>query len=146
MNTPISQVLDRKGREVVTISGQASVFEAIQLLDAKQIGALLIMNKSGKLAGLLSERDCFRKVILPEKSPRAVLVKEIMTKKVVYVTPSTTVDDCMALMTQKRFRHLPVIENEKVNGIISIGDLVKFVTVEQDLMIRNLEKYIEGSL
>jgi IMP dehydrogenase len=122
------------------------VFEAIQLMDAKQIGSLLILNKSGKVAGILSERDCFRKVILLEKQPRTVQVKDVMTRKVIYVTPETTVDDCMALMTQKRIRHLPVLENEKVSGVISIGDLVKFVTSEQDLMIHNLEKYIEGSL
>jgi IMP dehydrogenase len=146
MNTPISQLLDRKGRDIVTISATASVFEGIQLMDAKRIGCLLIMNKSGKLAGILSERDCFRKVILHEKAPRSVTVKEAMTKKVIYITPDTTVDDCMALMTQKRIRHLPVIEHDKVCGIISIGDLVKFMASEQDLMIRNLEKYIEGSL
>jgi signal-transduction protein with cAMP-binding, CBS, and nucleotidyltransferase domain len=146
MNTPITQVLDRKGRDVVNINPHASVFEAIQLMDAKQIGSLLILNKSGKVAGILSERDCFRKVILLEKQPRTVQVKDVMTRKVIYVTPETTVDDCMALMTQKRIRHLPVLENEKVSGVISIGDLVKFVTSEQDLMIHNLEKYIEGSL
>jgi IMP dehydrogenase len=146
MNTPISQLLDRKGRDVVTIPPQASVFEAVQLMDTRQIGCLLIMNKSGKLAGLLSERDCFRKVILLEKQPRAVPVKDAMTRKVIYVTPETTVDDCMSLMTQKRIRHLPVIEHDKVDGLISIGDLVKFMATEQDIMIRNLEKYIEGSL
>lgn len=146
MNTPISQLLDRKGRDVVTIASTASIFEAIQLMEAKQVGCLLIMNKGGKLAGILSERDCFRKVILLEKAPRAVTVKEAMTKKCIYITPETTVDDCMALMTQKRIRHLPVIDRDKVGGIISIGDVVKFMTSEQDLMIRNLEKYIEGSL
>lgn len=146
MNTPIAQLLDRKGREVVTISPTASVFEAIQLMDDKQVGSLLIMNKNGKLAGLLSERDCFRKVILLEKQPRAVTVKEVMTKKVIYMTPESTIDDAMSVMTQKRIRHLPVIEKDKVCGIISIGDLVKFMSSEQDIMIRNLEKYIEGSL
>lgn len=146
MNTPISQLLDRKGREVIAISSSASVFEAIQLMDAKHIGCLLIMNKNGKLAGILSERDCFRKVILLEKAPRAIHVRETMTKKVIYITPDTTVDDCMAVMTQKRIRHLPVIEHDKVCGLISIGDVVKFMATEQDLMIRNLEKYIEGSL
>jgi CBS domain-containing protein len=146
MNTPIAQLLDRKGHDVVTISPTASVFEAIQLMDNKQVGSLLIMNKSGKLAGLLSERDCFRKVILVEKQPRAVTVKEAMTKKVIYMTPESTIDDAMAVMTQKRIRHLPVIDKDKVCGIISIGDLVKFMATEQDLMIHNLEKYIEGSL
>jgi CBS domain-containing protein len=146
MNTPISQLLDRKGRDVVTISPHASVFESIQLMDSKQVGSLLVMNTHGKLAGILSERDCFRKVILHEKQPRNVEVKDAMSRKVVYVTPETTIDECMSLMTQKRIRHLPVMENDKVTGIISIGDLVKFVANEQDIMIRNLEKYIEGSL
>jgi CBS domain-containing protein len=146
MNTPVSQLLDRKGRDVITISAHASVFEAIQLMDQKQVGSLLIMNKAGKLAGILSERDCFRKVILHEKQPRTVHVKDAMTKKVIYVTPDSTIDDAMSVMTQRRIRHLPVIENEKVTGLISIGDLVKFVASEQDIMIRNLEKYIEGSL
>lgn len=146
MNTPITQVLDRKGRDVVSISPHASVFEAIQLMDSKQVGSLLILNKSGKVAGILSERDCFRKVILPEKPPRTVHVKDAMTRKVIYVTPETTVDDCMSLMTQRRIRHLPVMEHDKIAGIISIGDLVKFMASEQDIMIRNLEKYIEGSL
>ncbi|MFO7535937.1 MAG: CBS domain-containing protein [Kiritimatiellia bacterium] len=146
MNTPIAQLLDRKGHTVATISPTASVFEAIQLMDDKQVGSLLIMNKSGKLAGLLTERDCFRKVILVEKQPRTVTVKEAMTKKVIYMTPESTIDDAMAVMTQKRIRHLPVIDKDKVCGIISIGDLVKFMATEQDLMIHNLEKYIEGSL
>ncbi len=146
MNTPISQLLDRKGRDVVTVSSSSSIFEAIELMEAKKVGCLLIMNKNGTLAGILSERDCFRKVILLEKHPRSVLVKDVMTKKVIYITPDTTVDDCMSVMTQKRFRHLPVIEHDKVCGLISIGDVVKFMAVEQDLMIRNLEKYIEGSL
>jgi CBS domain-containing protein len=146
MNTPVSQLLDRKGRDVVTISSTSSIFEALELMESKHIGSVLIMNKNGKLAGILSERDCIRKVILLEKKPRAVTVKETMTKKVIYITPDTTVDDCMSVMTQKRIRHLPVIEHDKVCGIISIGDVVKFMATEQDLMIRNLEKYIEGSL
>lgn len=147
MNTPINQLLMQKGRDVVTISPQASVFEAIQLMDAKNIGSLLVLNAHGKIAGILSDRDCFRKVVLLDKSARDVPVKQAMSKKVVYATPETTVDECMALMTEKRIRHLPVIgANESVQGIISIGDLVKFMASEQDTIIRNLEKYIEGSL
>ncbi len=146
MNTPVSQLLDRKGRDVITVASTASVFEALELMAAKHAGCLLIMSKNGKLEGILSERDCIRSVILLEKPPRSVRVKETMTKKVIYITPDTTVDDCMALMTQKRVRHLPVIESDKICGLISIGDVVKFMAVEQDLMIHNLEKYIEGSL
>ncbi len=148
MNTPVNQILMQKGRDVVTVSPQASIYEAVQLMDQKNIGALLVLNAHGKIAGILAERDCFRKVVLLDKSPRDVLVKNVMTKKVVYATPENTVDECMALMTQKRIRHLPVldVQNEKLMGIISIGDLVKFMASEQDALIRNLEKYIEGSL
>lgn len=147
MNTQINQLLMQKGRDIITIAPGATVFEAIQLMDSKNIGSLLVLNAHGKIAGIFAERDCFRKVVLAGKSSHDVQVKAVMTKKVIYVSPETTVDECMALMTQKRIRHMPVLDNEqKVVGIISIGDLVKFVASEQDAMIRNLEKYIEGSL
>jgi len=147
VNTPINQLLMQKGRDIITIAPATSVLEAVQLMDAKNIGSLLVLNAHGKIAGIFAERDCFRKVILAGKSPSEVPVKTVMTKKVIYASPEDTVDECMALMTQKRIRHLPVIDaHEKVVGIISIGDLVKFVASEQDAMIRNLEKYIEGSL
>ncbi len=147
MNTPVSQLLMQKGREVVSITPMASVYDAVRLMDEKNVGSLLVLNAHGKIAGILTERDCFHKVILTDKSARDVLVKTAMSKKVVYTSPEDTVDDCMALMTQKRIRHLPVIDaQQRVVGLISIGDLVKFVASEQDVMIRNLEKYIEGSL
>jgi len=137
----------QKGRDIITVSPTTSVLEAIQLMDSKNIGALLVLNAHGKIAGIFAERDCFRKVILAGKSASEVQVRATMTKKVVYASPEDTVDECMALMTQKRIRHLPVIDaQERIVGIISIGDLVKFVASEQDAMIRNLEKYIEGSL
>ena len=147
MNTPVNQLLMQKGRDIVTVSPNASVHEAIQLMDQKNIGSLLVLNAHGKIAGIFAERDCFRKVILLDKSPREVLVKNAMTKKVIYASPENTVDECMALMTRKRIRHLPVLDaNQKILGLISIGDLVKFMASEQDALIRNLEKYIEGSL
>lgn len=147
MNTPINQLLMQKGRDLVTIVPTATVLEAIQLMDTKNIGSLLVLNAHGKIAGIFAERDCFRKVLLAGKAPSEVQVRAVMTKKVIYASPENTVDECMALMTQKRIRHLPVIDgHERIVGIISIGDLVKFVTSEQDAMIRNLEKYIEGSL
>ena len=147
VNTQINQLLMQKGLDIITIAPGATVFEAIQLMDSKNIGSLLVLNAHGKIAGIFAERDCFRKVVLAGKSAHDVQVKAVMTKKVIYVSPETTVDECMALMTQKRIRHMPVLDNEqKVVGIISIGDLVKFVASEQDAMIRNLEKYIEGSL
>lgn len=137
----------QKGGDIVTISPNVSVFEAIQLMDEKNIGSLLVLNAHGKIAGIFAERDCFRKVILAEKSTKEIQVKAVMTKKVIYVSPETTVDECMTQMTEKRIRHMPVLDNDgKILGIISIGDLVKFVASEQDAMIKNLEKYIEGSL
>ena len=147
MNTPINQLLMQKRRDIISISPQASVYEAIQLMDGKNVGSLLVLNAHGKICGIFAERDCFRKVILAGKSPQEVLVKTAMTKKVIYASPEDTVDECMALMTQKRIRHLPVMDTtERILGIISIGDLVKFMVSEQDALIRNLEKYIEGSL
>ncbi len=137
----------QKGGDIITVSPNASVFDAIKLMDEKNIGALLVLNAHGKIAGIFAERDCFRKIVLAEKSPKEVPVKAVMTKKVIYVSPETTVDECMAQMTRNRIRHIPVLENDgKILGIVSIGDLVKFVASEQDAMIRNLEKYIEGSL
>jgi len=147
MNTPINQLLMQKGSEIVTISPTDSVFDAVKLMDEKNIGSLLVLNTNKKIAGIFSERDCFRKVVLADKSARDVQVKSVMTKKVIYASPENTVDECMALMTQKRIRHLPVLDaQQRVVGIISIGDLVKFMASEQDALIRNLEKYIEGSL
>ncbi|HRT29531.1 MAG TPA: CBS domain-containing protein [Kiritimatiellia bacterium] len=147
MATPVNEVLMRKGREFITIAPSATVFEAVQLMDAKNIGSLIVLNAQGKIAGIFAERDCFRKVILAGKWPQDVQIKTVMTKKVIYVTPDMTVDECMALMTETRIRHVPVLDqDEKILGIISLGDLVKFVASEQDAMIRNLEKYIEGSL
>ena len=147
MSTPVSQILTQKGHDIISISPMASVYDAIKLMDEKNISCLLVLNAHGKIAGIFAERDCFRKVVLEGKLTRDVLVKTAMTKKVVYTTPENTVDDCMALMTQKRIRHLPVIDaQQRIVGIISIGDLVKFVATEQDAMIKNLEKYIEGSL
>ena len=147
MNTPVAQVLDRKGREVETIAPTETVYNAVKRMEEKGIGCLVVLGKSGRIAGILSERDCIRKAFLPDgQEPHKLLVKDVMTKKVVYVTSDTTVDDCMALITQKRIRNLPVIEADKLAGNISIGDLVKFVSHEQVLMNRKKKKYIEGSL
>ncbi|MEI7898855.1 MAG: CBS domain-containing protein [bacterium] len=146
MTISINQLLMHKGHEISTISATTSVFEAIQLMDTKNIGSLLVLNASGKIVGIFAERDCLRKVILAGKSPNDVQVRSVMSKKVISASPENTVDECMALMTQKRIRHLPVIDSqERIVGIISIGDLVKFVASEQDALIRNLEKYILGS-
>jgi CBS domain-containing protein len=148
MNTPVNDLLEVKGRAVITIGPGNSVFEAIQRMADNSCGCLLVVKKSGKMAGIISERDCFRKVILAEKSPHKVDVKDVMTKmpKVITVTADKTVEECMAIMTNNRFRHLPVMKGDKPIGLISIGDVVKFLVSEQQIMIKNLEKYIEGSL
>ncbi len=147
MNTLISQILMQKGHDVVTIAPTATVFEAVKLMDDKNIGSLVVLNSRGKLAGIFAERDALRRVLLGGKSAQTDPVQSVMTKKVFVATPDMTVDACMALMTQHRVRHLPVVDKEqKVVGIISIGDLVKFMASEKDALIRNLENYIEGVL
>ena len=147
MKTPVREILSQKGHAIVAITPSATVYEAIQTMVEKNVGSLIVQNAHGKMAGIFVERDCFRKVILAGKEPKGILVKDVMTKKVVVATPEMSVDECMAMMTEKRIRHLPVVDAEgKLVGVISIGDLVKFVSAEQEAMIKNLEKYIEGSL
>ena len=139
----IGTVLRRKPGDLWSITPEATVYEAIELLADKGIGALLVMAE-GKLVGILSERDYARKVILKGKASKETRVKEIMTSPVVSVAPSQTVDDGMTLMTAKRIRHLPVVEGETVLGMISIGDLVKWIISEQEVHIQQLENYITG--
>ncbi len=146
MQTPVGELLKTKGNTVHAIDPGATVYDAIALMAERHVGALVAINKAGKLSGILSERDCIRKVILKEKSPRDVLVRDIMSRKVACVPPDRTVEECMALMNEKHVRHLPVVQGDSVVGMISMRDLVSFLCTEQDLMIRNLEKYIEGSL
>lgn len=137
----VRQLLQSKGGAVYSVSPDARVFEALKLMAEKEIGALLVVD-GGTLAGIMSERDYARKVILHGKSSHDIPVREIMTSNLVTVSPSQTVDQCMALMTSKRIRHLPVLEGGKLIGLVSIGDLVKEVIAEQELTIRQLESYI----
>jgi len=146
MQTPVGELIKAKGCPVQAIDPGATVLEAITKMAAEGVGSLVALTKAGKLAGILSERDCIRKVILKEKSPRDVLVRDIMSRKVACVPPERTVEECMALMNEKKVRHLPVVQGESVVGVISMRDVVGFLCSEQDLMICNLEKYIEGSL
>jgi CBS domain-containing protein len=113
------------------------------LMAIKEIGSLLVI-EGEKLVGIISERDYARKVVLKEKTSMDTPVKEIMTQKVVYLRPEQTIQECMALMTDKRIRHLPVLENDRLVGIISIGDVVKAIISQQEFMIEQLERYIEG--
>jgi CBS domain-containing protein len=137
----IRQLLQAKGGEVQSIGPDARVIEALKLMADKEIGALVVI-ENGKLAGILSERDYARKVILQGKSSHDIPVREIMTDKVLTVQPNQTVQDCMALMTSRRVRHLPVTEGERLIGLLSIGDLVKEVIADQEQTIRQLESYI----
>lgn len=139
----VDQLLEVKGRHVWTIVPDASVFEAIKLMADKHVGALVVVEKD-KVAGIISERDYARKVILKDKSSKQTRVRDIMTDKVVAVTPDRTVEQCMAVMTEKRIRHLPVLQEQKLAGILSIGDLVKEIISEKEFMIQQLENYIAG--
>ncbi len=139
----VSQLLQGKGSQVLSVTPEASVFDALKLMADKNVGALLVMS-DGALRGILSERDYARKVILLGKSSHELAVSEIMSDKVVSVTLSQTVDECMALMSGRRIRHLPVVDNGKVVGVLSIGDLVKAVIEMQQQTIQQLESYINS--
>ena len=141
--TSVAHLLHAKGHDVWSIPPDASVYEAIKLMADKGVGALLVM-EGQRLVGIVSERDYARKVILQGKSSRDTPVREIMTDKVFYVRPDQTVEDCMALMTAQRIRHLPVLDDDRVIGVVSIGDLVRAVISEQEVRIQQLEQYIMG--
>jgi CBS domain-containing protein len=137
----VKHILDTKGSDIFHATPDDSVLNAITMMAEKGVGALLVMDK-GKLVGILSERDYARKIILKGKSSRETAIKDIMTEGVVCAEPLHTVEQCMELMTEKRIRHLPVVEDEKVVGVLSIGDLVKAIIEEQKFTIEQLEQYI----
>jgi CBS domain-containing protein len=140
----VRQVLGAKGYTVHTIDPEAPVFEALQKMADEDVGALVVV-EDGELVGLLSERDYARKVILQGKSSKATPVRDIMSRRVLCVGSQQGVDACMALMTENRLRHLPVLENEQLAGIISIGDVVKAIIEDQQFTIEQLEHYIRGT-
>ena len=139
----VTQLLQAKGREIHSVAPDARVFDALKLMAEKNVGALVVLDNN-KLAGIFSERDYARKVILYGKSSHDILVREIMTGKVVTVHPGQAIEECMALMTAKRIRHLPVTDGERLIGVLSIGDLVKEVIAEQEETIKQLENYIHS--
>jgi CBS domain-containing protein len=139
----VSLILRHKGSDVHSISPDVTVYEALERLAEKDIGALVVMDGT-TLVGILSERDYVRKVILKGFSSKELKVHEIMSSPVVSVSPSTTIDDCMRCMTDERCRHLPVVEEGTVVGVVSIGDLVNWIITAQDVTINHLEGYISG--
>lgn len=139
----LRQLLQGKGSGIWSVTSTSTVFDALKSMAEKNVGALLVIDEA-KLVGILSERDYARKVALKGKSSKETLVKEIMTEKVVYIRPEESIEECMALMTEKHFRHLPVIDKGELIGVISIGDVVRAVISEQKFIIAQLENYISG--
>ncbi len=139
----VRHLLHEKGNQTWTISPQATVYEALQLMAEKNLGALVV-TEGGKVVGIFTERDYARKVVLQGRASKTALVSELMTPDVLYVGPDDTMENCMALMTAHRTRHLPVMDNGKLAGLVSIGDVVKAVISSHEIMIRELERYIHG--
>jgi CBS domain-containing protein len=139
----VRQLMRAKGSDVWHIAPDASVYDALKLMADKRVGALVVLDEA-ELVGIISERDYARKVILKEKSSMDTPVRDIMTEEVVCLGPEQSIQDCMALMTDRRIRHLPVLQDDRLVGIVSIGDVVKAIISQQEFMIEQLERYIEG--
>jgi CBS domain-containing protein len=142
-NSTISEILSHKGNQVWSISPEATVFDAIQLMADKNIGALLV-TEGERLVGIVTERDYTRKVALKGKVSKQTAVREILSGQIIQVQPDHTIEDCMRLMTDHRVRHLPVLEGERIVGLISIGDLVNWIITAQQSTIQQLQTYIAG--
>ena len=141
--TTIKQLLAGKNSDIWSIAPEATTYEALQIMSEKRVGALLVVD-DGNLVGIFSERDYARKVVLKGRISRDTAVGELMTREILYIEPESTLDDCMALMTEKRIRHLPVMENKRLIGIVTIGDVIKQIVSDQGSTIEQLEKYITG--
>jgi CBS domain-containing protein len=142
--TTVQDIVAAKGNEVWSLGPANSVYQAIEMMALKGVGALTVLSDEGELIGIISERDYARKVILKGKSSKTTQVTEIMSRDVIFIEPDSKVDEAMALMTIKRVRHLPVLLNQQLVGMISVGDLVKSKIDEQSVMINQLERYIRG--
>lgn len=137
----VRNIIQIKGGAVFTVPSDTTVYNALELMLEKSIGALLIVDQE-KFVGIFTERDYARKLILKGKSSRDTVIREVMTERPITVTPDTSIEDCMKIMSDKKIRHLPVMEDGKLGGLISVGDVVKFVIEEQKFIIENLEQYI----
>jgi CBS domain-containing protein len=140
----VGQILRKKGHDIWSVGPDTTVYEALQMMADKNVGALVVL-ENGELVGIFSERDYARKIVLQGKTSRQTAVSEIMTSRVNCVHPEQTTDECMALMTAKHIRHLPVLdEDDRLIGVISIGDVVKAIISDQEFVIEQLENYIKG--
>lgn len=142
-NETVAEILKIKGNQAWSVPPSATVFEAIQVMAEKNVGALLV-TEAGQLVGIISERDYTRKVILKGKASKETAVREILSDKVISVTPAHTVEECLRIMTDHRIRHLPVLDNGAIAGVVSIGDLVNAVISAQHTTIQQLKTYIHG--
>ncbi|TSA22723.1 CBS domain-containing protein [bacterium] len=142
--TTVRNILQTKGPEIWSVEPEIPVMAALKIMDEKNIGALVVA-RAGSVLGILSERDYARKLVLKGRSSSDATVQDLMTSSVITVTPDQSMDQCMDLMTSKRIRHLPVVENDKLIGLISIGDVVKAVISEKEFLIKQLENYISGA-
>ena len=141
----VKEILKEKGGEILTISPQDTVYRALEIMAEKNLGALIVV-EGEKVVGMFSERDYARNVVLKGKSSKNTLVKDLMCANPCYVRPEQTLNDCMALITEKRTRHLPVLDGEKLVGIVSIGDVVKQYIMDKEFTIKQLENYISGGM
>ena len=139
----VLNLLDSKGCNVLTVSPDTSVHDAIEKMEDISAGTAIVED-GGKIVGIVAERDVIRKVVLEDRKLNEVPVSEIMSTNLITVTPETSLDDCMELITEKRIRHLPVLTEGSLSGIVSIGDIVKYLVFEKDFKIKNLETYISG--
>ena len=139
----VSNLLDSKGHHVLTVKPNQYIHDALNQMEKISAGTAVVMD-AGEVVGIISERDVIRKVVLQNKSIDEVMVGNIMSTTLTTVTPDTSLDDCMKLMTEKRIRHLPVLREKTLDGIVSIGDVVKYLIIEKDFKIKNLETYISG--
>ena len=142
--TTVQRLLQNKGHAVWSIDPDASVFEAVQLMAEKRVGALMVVHRN-ELVGIISERDYAREIVLKDRVSRDTPVRAIMTHRVLYVRPEQTLEECMALMTERHLRHLPVLENGRLIGVVSMRDVVKELIAEKEFLIEQLENYITNS-